>query len=179
MNERKEKTNGIESFFLWNNWETPKPSNTFFTRWPDAINSYRSGQVWPTWAPPPPPLNPAPPTRQVLSTGGRRKQLTDPTTSDRSVRTDDRRPLDEQEKLVPVYTSSSAPAPHMMPFVLSYYIESLLPFGRSSTIRATIRLCYYYISTTHSFYPLVLCNSALHSVVWIRIFRIIPTCKNL
>ena len=30
----------------------------------------------------------------------------------------DRRPLDEQEKLVPVYTSSSAPAPHMMPFCI-------------------------------------------------------------
>ena len=43
----KRKTTGKESFFLWNNWETPKPSNTFFTGWPDAINlqRYRTGMT--------------------------------------------------------------------------------------------------------------------------------------
>ena len=125
MNEKKKK--GHREFFLLK--QSRDPETNQFTWWSDAMNPYRSGQVWPTWAPPPPPLNPAPPSRQVLSTGDcRRKQLTDPTTSDRSVRTDDRRPLDEQEKLVPVYTSSTAPAPHMMPFctILLYWISTIL-----------------------------------------------------
>ena len=49
--------------------------------------------------------------------------------------------------------------------ILLYRISATLWKVLNIGIRATIRLCYYYISTTHSFYPLVLCNSALHSVV--------------
>ena len=49
--------------------------------------------------------------------------------------------------------------------ILLYRISATLWKVLNIGIRATIGLCYYYISTTHSFYPLVLCNSALHSVV--------------
>ena len=44
-----------------------------------------------------------------------------------------------------------------------------------TNIRATIGLCYQYISTTHSFYPLLLCNN----FNWISSYRIIPTSKSL
>ena len=131
----KRKTTGKESSFLWNNWETPKPSNEFFIGWPDATNSLRLEQVRPTWAPPPPPLNPAPPAGRCfqLETVGENSWPTQRQATDPSGPTTDDRSTNKKN-----WSLCTLPQARLRPiwchFVLSYYIESLLSFGMSSTL---------------------------------------------
>ena len=122
-------------FFLWENWEHPKPSFKFLVG--DQTLRFlevRTGMTNlspSTTSPEPGSPQPAGAFNWRLSEENSwptQRQATDPsgpTTDDRSTNKKN-------------WSLCTLPLPRLRPiwchFVLSYYIESLLPFGRSSTL---------------------------------------------